>query len=71
MSRLNAEERRELPSRTFAGPHRSFPIPDKGHAEAALRLVGRAEKHGSINASQAAEIRSKARRKLMAKALKG
>ncbi len=64
MAKLSAEQRRKLPSGTFAGPHRSFPIPDKAHATAALRLVGRALKSGSVNAGQAAHIRARARSKL-------
>jgi hypothetical protein len=42
MARLTASQRRALPASTFAGPDRSFPIPDKGHAEAALREIGHA-----------------------------
>ena len=64
MARLTARQRRKLPKSTFAGPGRSFPIPDKGHAKAALRLVGRSERAGNISAAQAARIRARARRKL-------
>jgi hypothetical protein len=39
MARLTAEKRRGLKDSTFAGPHRSFPIPDKNHAKAALALI--------------------------------
>src|SRR5580704_10994822 len=42
MARLKAAQRRALPDSTFAGPGRSFPIPDKGHAKAALGLIGHA-----------------------------
>jgi hypothetical protein len=42
MARLTAKARRALPKSTFAGPGRSFPIPDKGHAHAALGLIGHA-----------------------------
>ncbi len=55
MARLSAAQRKALPSSTFAGPGRSFPIPDKGHAEAALRLIG--------NAPPAARARIRARAK--------
>jgi len=64
MARLSAGARAKLPSKVFAGPGRSFPIPDKAHAVAAERLVGRAEKAGSINAAQAAHIKAKAAAKL-------
>ncbi len=42
MARLSAQDRRDLPAKDFAGPDKSFPIPDKGHAEAALREIGHA-----------------------------
>lgn len=42
MARLTAKARRALPAKTFAGPGRSFPIPDAGHAKAALALIGHA-----------------------------
>ncbi len=54
MAKLNAAARRALPSSTFAGPGRSFPIPDKGHAKAALGLINNAP------ASARAGIRAKA-----------
>lgn len=40
--RLTAAARRALPSSTFAGPDRSFPIPDKGHARSALGHINSA-----------------------------
>jgi hypothetical protein len=42
MAKLSAEDRKELPAKTFAGPGRSFPIPDKNHAKAALGLINNA-----------------------------
>lgn len=42
MARLKAKTRNALPDSAFAGPHRSFPITDKGHAKAALALIGHA-----------------------------
>ena len=36
MADLTARARRNLPGSVFAGPDRSFPIPDRAHAEAAL-----------------------------------
>ena len=42
MARLTTKERRALPGSTFAGPHRSFPVPDVNHAKAALALIGHA-----------------------------
>ena len=36
MSVLTAARRNRLPASTFAGPDRSYPIPDANHAKAAL-----------------------------------
>lgn len=42
MAKLTASARRALPASDFAGPGRSFPIPDKGHARAALGRINNA-----------------------------
>lgn len=42
MSKLSAAARRALPSSAFAGPGRSFPVEDKGHARAALGRINNA-----------------------------
>ena len=42
MAKLTAEARRKLPAKDFAGPGRSYPIPDKAHARAAEMLIGHA-----------------------------
>jgi hypothetical protein len=64
MAKLSTKQRKKLPSKDFALSGRRFPINDKAHAIAAERLVGRAEKAGSITAAQAAEVRRKAKAKL-------
>ena len=64
MARLSAGQRKRLPAKDFKGPNRSFPMPDKAHATAALRLVGRAQKAGHITAAQAAAIKADANRLL-------
>lgn len=64
MAKLTSKQRNNLPAVEFAGPKRSFPIPDKSHAIAAERLVGRSEKAGNISASEAATIKAKAKAKL-------
>lgn len=61
MARLTAAQRKKLPASTFAGPKRSFPIPDKGHARAALAEINHAP------ASARPKIRAAAERKLKAK----
>jgi len=39
MARLSQSQRDRLPSKSFAGPGRSYPIPDKSHAANALARV--------------------------------
>ncbi len=36
MAKLTAKRRNALPAKTFAGPDRSYPIPDASHARNAL-----------------------------------
>lgn len=61
MARLNKARRDALPAKDFAGPHRSFPIPDKAHARAALMLVNKAK---GLTAGERAEIKAEARKEL-------
>jgi hypothetical protein len=43
MAKLNAKRRNALPSKDFAGPGRSYPIPNRSHAQNALaRSSGKA-----------------------------
>lgn len=44
MARLSAARRKKLPAKAFAGPKRSFPIPDKNHARKALQMANRSKK---------------------------
>lgn len=44
MARLTAAQRKKLPASAFAGPNRSYPVQDAGHAKAAL---GRVAEFGS------------------------
>lgn len=41
MARLTASKRRSLPASTFAGPGRSYPVPDKNHARLAKAMATR------------------------------
>jgi len=61
MGRLTSKERSKLPGKVFAGPGRSFPIPDKGHARAALIDVNKAK---GLDSEERAHIRAVAREKL-------
>jgi hypothetical protein len=66
MARLTAAQRKKLPSKTFAGPDRSFPIPDANHAHAALALIGNAppSARAKIKARADAMLGKKAKRSL-------
>ena len=39
MAKLTTKARKALPTSTFAGPDRSYPVPDKSHARNALARV--------------------------------
>jgi hypothetical protein len=58
MAKLNAKARNRLPDSAFAGPGRSYPIEDPGHARNAL---ARAAQHASPGLE--AKIKAKVRRK--------
>lgn len=60
MAKLTAADRKALPKGDFAIPGR-FPIPDKIHAQAALRDIPLAK---GLKPGQAATIRRKAEAKL-------
>jgi hypothetical protein len=64
MARLTAAARNALPASAFAGPSRTFPIPDKSHKIAAERMVGRSVKAGNISAGTGARIKAKAKKGL-------
>ena len=58
MAKLTAKRRNALPAKTFAGPDRSYPIPDASHARNAL---ARASQHASP--ALKAKIKAKVRKK--------
>lgn len=64
MAKLTAKKRNALPTSTFAGPNRSYPIPDRSHAANAKARATQAVKAGRMSAAQANKIKSKANRKL-------
>ena len=64
MAKLTKAERDRLSGKQFAGPHRSFPIENRSHAEAAIRDAPRAEKAGHTTKSQESHIVRQARAKL-------
>ena len=68
MAKLTTEARKNLPPEDFKGPKikgkPSFPMPDKSHAQAALRLAPRSLHAGNITKGQEENIRAEAKRKL-------
>lgn len=68
MAKLTTKKRNDLPAVEFAGPGRSYPIPDKSHAANAKARATQQEKKGNLSPAAAAGIKAKANRKLGASA---
>jgi hypothetical protein len=64
MGKLTTEKRKKLPAADFAGPDRSYPIPDKAHAADAKARASQAVKAGRMSKSQEKKIDAKADKKL-------
>lgn len=64
MAKLSTRARKRLPAADFAGPKRSYPIPDKSHARNAKARASQAVNAGRISKGQQARIDAKADRKL-------
>jgi hypothetical protein len=64
MAKLTTEQRKKMPAGEFALPGGRFPLNDKTHQRMAISGATRAEHAGNISASQAAEVKAKARKKL-------
>jgi hypothetical protein len=60
MSKLTSKARDQLPASEFAGPGRSYPIPDKAHAVDAKARASQAVKAGRLSQSEAKRIDAKA-----------
>lgn len=58
MAKLTSQERNSLPAKDFAGPGRSYPIPDASHGRNAL---ARAAQHAmpALKAKIAAKVHKK------------
>ena len=61
MAVLSSKKRAKLPKKVFAGPDRSFPLPDKKHARAALMLAPLSRRKGNLTAEQERRIVAKAK----------
>jgi hypothetical protein len=64
MAKLTAKQRKKLPAAQFAGPNKSYPIPDKAHAANAKARATQAVKAGRMSAATKATIDSKANKVL-------
>ena len=60
MSKLTSRQRKSLPKTAFAGPDRSYPVPDKSHAANAKARASQAYNSGRISKSTKARIDAKA-----------
>lgn len=64
MGKLDAAERRAIPTKEFAGPDRSYPVNDRDHAVAAKSRAKEMLNKGHISQSEYDKICAKADRKL-------
>lgn len=64
MADLNQADRDRLPADQFAGPNRTFPIPDKAHARLAIAMAHKSYNAGHIGLATRDSIIRKAKRKL-------
>lgn len=62
MARLNAADRKALPKSDFAGPDRSYPVPDASHAQNAKARASQAVNEGRMSRREEARIDAKADR---------
>lgn len=67
MATLTAKKRNALPASKFAGPDRSYPIPDKTHAANAKARATQQVKAGNLAPSTAKKIDAKANKVLRGK----
>ena len=67
MAKLTTKARKALPAAKFAGPGRSYPVPDKSHAANAKARATQAVKAGRMSPVAAKKIDAKANRVLKGK----
>lgn len=60
MSKLTTRARKALPASEFAGPGRSYPIPDRAHAANAKARASEMEHKGVISKATERKIDAKA-----------
>ncbi len=67
MTKLTAKARNKMPASKFAGPDRSYPMPDKAHAANAKARATQMVDAGKLAPSTAAKIKAKANKVLKGK----
>lgn len=67
MAKLTSKGRDALPSGKFAGPNRTYPIPDKSHAANAKARASQAANAGRMSKSEEKKIDRKADKVLRGK----
>lgn len=64
MATLTAAQRRRIPTSKFAGPNRSYPVEDRGHAANAKARAKQQLNRGNLSQAQYRRIVAKANRVL-------
>lgn len=64
MAKLSSKTRGKLAKSKFAGPGRSYPVPDKSHAANAKARATQMENAGKLSAGEKAKIDAKANKVL-------
>ena len=64
MSKLTTRARKIIPKTQFAGPDRTYPVPDASHAANAKARASQAVNAGRMSESQEAKIDAKANKVL-------
>lgn len=64
MAKLSTQARKSLSKDKFAGPDRSYPVPDKSHAANAKARASQAVNAGRMSKSQESKIDVKANKVL-------
>jgi hypothetical protein len=67
LAKLTTKARKKIPSKSFAGAGRSYPIEDRAHAIDAKARAKQQFNKGRISKSELASIDAKANKKLGAK----
>jgi hypothetical protein len=64
MAKLTTEERNKIPKKEFAGPDRSYPVPDRSHAANAKARASQQYNKGHISLAMEHDIDAKANKVL-------